>query len=300
MVARLAVGFAALGLAVVVSGAAAGVFKAPSAHLLPADPSGAGDFGVSVAVSADGSTALVGGDRSGSTTAVAVYVRSGSDLDEAGGADPDRPDHERGLWCRRRALGGREHRAGRRHRIENGRRVRDRAEVARPHPGLPSAVWVFTRSGTTWTQQGPALSPPSARGVSGFGASVALSADGNTALVGAKLEAHTGVAWVFTRSGSIWKRQGTKLTPSDESGRGELRLERRALLGRIDRPDRRALRTRRAPTRWATPRTSARRGSSRATGSTWKQQGAKLTGPGRSRPRHSAAPSRSPPTATRR
>ena len=40
------------------------------------------------------------------------------------------------------------------------------------------------------------------------GASVALSADGNTALLGGPNE---NAAWVFTRSGNVWTQQGAKL-----------------------------------------------------------------------------------------
>jgi hypothetical protein len=46
----------------------------------------------------------------------------------------------------------------------------------------------------------------------GQGTSVALSADGNTAIVGGPLDnGDTGAAWVYTRSGNIWSQQGDKL-----------------------------------------------------------------------------------------
>ena len=46
---------------------------------------------------------------------------------------------------------------------------------------------------------------------------MALSADGNTALIGGHVRQRLGVgaAWVFTRSGSTWTQQGPKLTGSD-------------------------------------------------------------------------------------
>ena len=46
------------------------------------------------------------------------------------------------------------------------------------------AAWVFTRAGSTWTQQGPKLTANDETGDGVFGISVALSADGNTALLG--------------------------------------------------------------------------------------------------------------------
>ena len=59
-------------------------------------------------------------------------------------------------------------------------------------------------------------------GAGEFGARVALSSDGNTALIGGIGDnSDHGAAWVFTRSGSTWTQQGSKLTGSGESGEGE-------------------------------------------------------------------------------
>jgi hypothetical protein len=53
-----------------------------------------------------------------------------------------------------------------------------------------------------------------------LGAAVALSSDGDTALVGAGGEdGEQGAAWVFTRSGSGWQRRA-KLTGRGEKGLG--------------------------------------------------------------------------------
>jgi len=83
------------------------------------------------------------------------------------------------------------------------------------------AAWVFTRSGSTWTQQGPKLTASGESGEGQFGYTVALSADGNTALIGGgKDNKSVGAGWVFTRSGSTWTQQGSKLTGGGESGEG--------------------------------------------------------------------------------
>jgi hypothetical protein len=61
-----------------------------------------------------------------------------------------------------------------------------------------------------FTQQGPELDGTGA--VGNAGGSVALSADGNTAIVGAPDDnSGVGAAWVYTRSGTVWTQQGTKL-----------------------------------------------------------------------------------------
>jgi hypothetical protein len=79
------------------------------------------------------------------------------------------------------------------------------------------AAWVFTRSGSAWAQQGPKLTPDDEPGEGRFGASVALSADGNTALVGAPWAwkppcgTYEGGAWMFTREAGSWTQQGAGL-----------------------------------------------------------------------------------------
>jgi hypothetical protein len=83
-------------------------------------------------------------------------------------------------------------------------------------------VWVFTRSGGVWTQQGGKLVGAGAVGNAGQGVSVALSADGNTAIVGGPNDNHTGgpstgAAWVFARSGGVWTQQGNKLVGTNSS-----------------------------------------------------------------------------------
>ncbi len=82
-------------------------------------------------------------------------------------------------------------------------------------PGLIGAAWVFVRSGSTWAQQGAKLSPNDEAGEGEFGTSLALSNDGNIALIGALYDNNTteGAAWTFTRSGSTWAQEGAKLTP---------------------------------------------------------------------------------------
>ncbi|MBV8991363.1 MAG: hypothetical protein JO372_22620, partial [Solirubrobacterales bacterium] len=71
-------------------------------------------------------------------------------------------------------------------------------------------------------QQGAKLAASDESGAGQFGASVALSEDGNTALSGGAADkSGAGAAWVFTRSGSTWTQQGSKLIGSGESGAGQ-------------------------------------------------------------------------------
>jgi hypothetical protein len=73
------------------------------------------------------------------------------------------------------------------------------------------AAWIYTRSNGVWTQQGGKLVGTGAVGNAFQGFSVALSGDGNTAIVGGYMDGPNGAAWVFTRSGGVWTQQGGKL-----------------------------------------------------------------------------------------
>ena len=72
---------------------------------------------------------------------------------------------------------------------------------------------IYTRSGTTWSQQ-QTITQTGGAATDWFGVSVALSSDGNTAIVGARGDdvggsANQGSATVFTRSGTTWTQQQT-------------------------------------------------------------------------------------------
>jgi hypothetical protein len=64
--------------------------------------------------------------------------------------------------------------------------------------GTRGAMWLFTRSGSTWAQQGEKLTGGGEAGEGEFGTNVALSADGDTALSGAwRDNSDRGAVWVF-------------------------------------------------------------------------------------------------------
>jgi trimeric autotransporter adhesin len=76
------------------------------------------------------------------------------------------------------------------------------------------AVYVFTRTGTTWTRQAYVKASNSGQD-DRFGAAVALNSDGNTLVVGAPREDgaddgstdNAGAAYVFTRTAGVWAQQ---------------------------------------------------------------------------------------------
>jgi hypothetical protein len=70
------------------------------------------------------------------------------------------------------------------------------------------AAYVFTESGDTWTQMGPALTSTGGPASGNFGSSVAIS--GNTIVVGADGTNNSeGSAYVFTESAGAWSQVAT-------------------------------------------------------------------------------------------
>jgi hypothetical protein len=176
--------------------------------LVPTGEAGLLEFGLSVALSRDGNTAMVSGsEQSGNIRAVWVFVRSGSTWSQQGPKlTPTGVTGPVSGFGTSVALSGDGNTA-----LVGG--VGDNSNTG--------AAWVFVRSGTSWSQQGPKLAPsdeaPSGFGF--FGQSVALSDNGNTALIGGREDnIGVGAAWVFVRSAGAWSQQGPKLTPNDENG----------------------------------------------------------------------------------
>jgi hypothetical protein len=162
---------------------------------------GPAHFGSSVALSESGTTALVGARMDdGGVGAAWAFTRSGA------------------AWSRQgpKLTGGEESGEGRFGSSIALSAFGDTALIGgRSDGGDAGAAWVFTRSGSTWAQQGPKLTGAEESGEGEFGASVALSANGGVALIGAPLDSKIGAAWLFTRTNTSWSQAGSKL-PSPE------------------------------------------------------------------------------------
>jgi hypothetical protein len=85
-------------------------------------------------------------------------------------------------------------------------------------------VWIYARSGATWSPQQKIPDPVTSPG--NFGQAVALSANGSTVLVGAPTAAGgspdtynpAGAAWVFVRHGAVWTQQGPSIAGRTPGG----------------------------------------------------------------------------------
>src|SRR5579871_4430508 len=86
---------------------------------------------------------------------------------------------------------------------------------------LAATLWVLAlpAAWAQFTPQGSKLVGTAAVGAAFQGTAVALSNDGNTAIVGGIFDnSGVGAAWIFTRASGVWTQQGTKLTGTGASG----------------------------------------------------------------------------------
>jgi hypothetical protein len=163
-----------------------------ASKLTGAGESGAGHFGWSVALSADGGTALVGAPRDDNFNGAAwVFTRSG------------RGWHQQGPKLTAADESGAAYFGSSVSLSADG----NTALIGGPEDQIYlGAAWVFTRSGTTWSETQKFMGSANE---SDLGSSVSISADGNTALVGAALGDLAAGAVVFTRSPAGWAQQAS-------------------------------------------------------------------------------------------
>jgi hypothetical protein len=172
-------------------------------RLTASDEIGEGQFGLGLALSFDGGTALIGAPSTESGAAW-VFTRSGSAWKQQGAKivpRDDTPGAEFGVSAALSADGG-------------------TALIGGPGEGF-GAAWSFVRSGDRWSQQGPKLNAAEQFYLGDFGQSVALSTNGDTAVISGVRSGGSmtnspadgpGAIWTFSRFGSTWVRQGTKIT----------------------------------------------------------------------------------------
>ena len=194
-------------------------------------------FGTSVALSGDGNTLAVGafGEASGTTGidttpneaapfagAVYVYVRSGSSWSQQAYVKASNTDFF-DLFGTSVALNGDGSTlaVGAVNEASSSTGIESTPNNSAPGAG---AVYVYTRIGTTWSQQAYVKASNTAQG-DNFGNSVALSSDGNTLAVGAPAQptpdaspGGAGAAYVYTRTSGIWSQQALVTASNPQAG----------------------------------------------------------------------------------
>jgi len=188
-----------------------GTWTQQGAKLIGSGATGAASQGFSVALSADGNTALVGGFMDNNqlgatwvfTRSNGVWTQQGNKLVGSGAVD----------------AGGSYNYVGQGTAVALSADGNTAIVGGSRDNGFAGAAWVFTRTNGVWSQQGNKLVGAGAMVRAAQGISVALSADGNTALVGGSLDnSYAGAIWVFTRSNGAWSQQGNKLFGTGTTG----------------------------------------------------------------------------------
>lgn len=189
-----------------------GITWAYQAKLMAADRAAGDIFGRSVSISGDSNTVLIGAhgddDKGSNSGSAYIFVRSGSTwtqqakLVAGDGAASDFFGYGGSL-----STDGNTALVGGYGNDDGG--------------SNSGSAYIFTRSGSTWTQQNKLLATDrTADDFFGFGLSI--SGDGNTALVGAYGDDDNGTgsgsAYIFTRSGSIWTQQAKLLAADAAAG----------------------------------------------------------------------------------
>jgi hypothetical protein len=178
-------------------------------------------FGCSVSISEDGMYAIAGayqedggaGDPTSRAGAAYIYVRSGSSWSQQAKLIPSNvgANYDFG-WAV--SMSG------------DGTYVLVGAKADASTVSGGGAVYVFTRSGSTWTEQ-TKLEASDLQSNDTFGYDVEVNSDATYAIIASQLEdggpgdpsGNVGAAYIFTRSGSTWTEQ-TRLNPSIPNGVG--------------------------------------------------------------------------------
>lgn len=168
-------------------------------------PAAAG-FGRSVALSADGTRTIIGSGTADSSDGGSAYVFDG----------------DGGTWRQRTRLvptdGGPADFFGGSIALQADTVIVGAPQDDNPNGERAGSASVFRRDGGAWRHQAT-LVPDDGDGVDLFGTAVALTGDGATALVGARVDEDPngekgGSAYAFERSDGAWSQQA-KLAPDD-------------------------------------------------------------------------------------
>ena len=181
------------------------------AKIVASDDQASDKFGEDVSISNDGNTAVVGAPNEDTTASnagsVYIFTRSGSTWSQEAkiqASDAQGSDFF-GKYVRVSGDGD---------NIISGAYLEDEAADG------AGAAYIFTRSGTTWSQEAK-LTASDGASFDYFGVSVGISSDGDTAIVGAAYEDtvpnDSGAAYVFTRSGTTWTEQDQLLASDAEA-----------------------------------------------------------------------------------
>ena len=177
------------------------------AKLLATDGQTGDNFGISVAISGDGNTAIIGAhgddDKGSEAGAAYIYVRTGTNwIQQAKLLATDGQEYDYfGISV---AISGDGNTA-----IIGAYSDDDKGTNA-------GSAYIFVRTWTSWTYQAKLIASDGQE-YDYFGISVAISGDGNTAIIGAYYDDTKGSTYIYVRSGTNWSYQAKLLTSDGQA-----------------------------------------------------------------------------------
>lgn len=176
----------------------AGVWTQQGAAKMPSDASGTAKFGSAVSLSVDGNTAAIGGGGDALNLGAAWIFQRSAGVWSQFGTKLQGEDNTGSTMGAAIAISG------------DGNTVVAGGNIYNLQRG---AFWFFVRGVSSFVAQGGIRVLPDAVPSTRVGGAVALSHDGNRALIGASGRGTSGAVLVWTRSGGVWQQQ-TELTPT--------------------------------------------------------------------------------------
>lgn len=187
------------------------ILNSEEAKLVATDKAANDNFGVSTAITSDGTRVVIGAHAADvgavDTGAAYVFVNDGTS------------------WKQEAKLSASDRLAGDLFAVSasinsDGSRIAIGATASDPTGVVNAgAVYIYVRTGTTWTQEAKLTATDKVAG-DFFGSAVALNSDSSRIVIGASSAdvgaVDTGAAYIFTRSGSMWTQEA-KLTASDRA-----------------------------------------------------------------------------------
>ncbi len=185
-----------------------GIWTQQGNKLVGSGAIGAAHQGTSISISSDGNTILSGGSGDNNSEGAAwVFTRTS------------------GVWTQQgnKLIGTSSAGSGQGNSVAISSDGNTSIIGGQGDGGGIGAVWMYTRTGGVWTQQGNKLVGTGFVGNSSQGNTVSISYSGDTAVVGGLNDnSNTGAVWIYTRTSNIWTQLGSKLigTGAVNSGNG--------------------------------------------------------------------------------
>jgi len=184
----------------------------PAVILNASDATAGALFGSSVAISGDGTIAVIGAEQASTSDPdvspgqAYVFTNDGSTWTQVAFLNASSDEEDQASFGNSVAVS------------EDGNTILVGSYTAPVGSVCAGRVFVFTRSGVVWSQSA-VLNAPDTEDVEHFGNSIALVPDGNTTIIGAPgVNSNAGRVYAFIKNGEVWSQLAALNPASPEAG----------------------------------------------------------------------------------